>query len=120
LTRALLLALGAATLAACDPTTPTPAACPDDAPTACPSPMPSFTADVAPIVASRCVKCHNPTGMAKNVPFQTFDQVHAQATSGAILMQIELCAMPKPPEAPLEPAQRQALMGWAICGGPDN
>jgi hypothetical protein len=107
----------AAGLGACAGPAAAPA-CPDDAPLACASPAPRFSADAAPVIAARCAKCHAPGGMAEKFPFETYAQIAPFA--GDMKLQLETCQMPKPPEPPLDPAQRQTLFGWIICGALDD
>ena len=95
-----------------------PASCPDDAPSACLAPAPHCAADVAPIIAAHCAKCHTPGGMAETFPFQTYDQIAPYA--GDINLQLQTCQMPLPPEPPLTPTERQALFGWILCGALDD
>jgi hypothetical protein len=56
--------------------------------------------------------------MAQAFPFQTYDQIAPLA--GDINLQLQLCAMPLPPERPLDAAERQALFGWILCGALDD
>jgi MYXO-CTERM domain-containing protein len=109
-----LVAVASSGLGAC-PTAPvTPPVCPDDVPAGCPTPAPGFAADAAPIIASHCAKCHTPGGMSQQFPFQTYDQIAPYA--GDINLQLQICAMPPPPEPALTAAERQALFGWILCG----
>ncbi len=115
----ILCGVGALTAAGgCGPSTQRPAACPDDMLTACPSPAPGFAADAAPILRAHCVKCHAPGGMEPDLPFQTYDQIAPVA--GDINLQLQLCLMPPPPEAPLSLAERRTLFGWIVCGALDD
>ena len=111
---AVVVVASVATLAACGSGPVAPPICPDDAPTGCPSPAPGFAADAAPIIGGHCVKCHVPAGMAEAFPFQSYDEIAPYA--GDIKLQLETCAMPKPPEPPLTPAERQLMFGWILCG----
>jgi hypothetical protein len=88
--------------------------CPDDAPSSCPIPAPGFAADAEPIISDHCVKCHAPGGRAQRFPFQSYNQIGPFA--GDIKLQLELCAMPLPPEPALSPSERQRLFGWILCG----
>jgi hypothetical protein len=85
---------------------------------ACPSPAPTFATDASPVIAARCAKCHVPGGRAQKFPFETYDQIAPYA--GDMVLQLETCQMPAPPEAPLSSADRQAIFGWAICGAFDD
>jgi uncharacterized membrane protein len=92
--------------------------CPDDAPSSCPPVAPGFAADVAPIIGSRCAKCHSPGGKVSGLPFQTHAEIEPFA--GDIKLQIETCAMPPPPEPALTAPERQSLFGWILCGALNN
>jgi hypothetical protein len=74
--------------------------CPNDLPASCPSPPPSYKNQVAAIIESRCVLCHNPQTM--------LDQVYH-------------CMMPPLDGGTMLPeSERVALLGWLVCNAPDN
>lgn len=106
----------AAILAACGPA-PKPA-CPNDLPASCPSPAPAYQADVAPLLAAHCVKCHGPGGQQASYPLTTWDEVYA--LRGAVLDRVYACRMPPPGEPALTAAERQKLLGWLVCGAPND
>lgn len=113
---ALLAAL--ATACSDDPQSePEAAAC--DAPerSSCPATTPSYAADVAPLIAERCARCHRPGAGANQPPFDTHAKVFRQA--GTILTVLHLCQMP-PRGAPLSADERALLIGWLACGAPEN
>ncbi len=90
--------------------------CPNDLPAACPTPSPSWSADVQPIVASRCTRCHTQGGAAGTVPLVTYDDVHVRRS--AVLNQVYSCRMPQ--DGLLGADERAKLLGWLVCGAPDN
>jgi hypothetical protein len=94
--------------------------CPSDLPSACPTPEPSWGADggVAAIVADKCVQCHRPGGVVAEKPFT--DYAHVYSYRGVILSQIYSCYMPPPDASTLDPAERKLLLGWLVCGAPNN
>jgi hypothetical protein len=95
--------------------------CPHDLPATCPSPAPSWAASdggVQDIVNSRCVPCHQPGGLAFDRPFTTYAAVYK--IRGDVLGQIYSCYMPPPDAGALDDGQRQALLGWLVCGAPAN
>ena len=92
--------------------------CPNDLPAECPDPEPMYADEVAPILAERCVPCHGPGGPQASLDFSTYAGVFRQ--SGAILRQVFQCRMPPDGVAPLEPEERQALLGWLVCGAKDD
>jgi hypothetical protein len=93
--------------------------CPDDVPAACPTPAPSYANDVAPLVARRCSPCHLPGGIeAQTHDFSRYDVLFAQ--KGSVLGQIHACLMPPPEATPPSAAERAVLLGWIVCGAPQN
>jgi hypothetical protein len=94
------------------------ATCPDDLPADCPEPTPSYQDEIAPIIADACVPCHGPGGPESTRDLSTYQAVFDQRVD--VLGQIYGCRMPPHGAAPLEPDERQALLGWLVCGAPDN
>lgn len=95
-----------------------PPACPNDTPATCPVPVPSYATDVAPMLQSRCGTCHTPAGVEPGRLFQTWTQVSAQRAD--ILSQIHTCRMPPVGQPTLTDSERQAVLGWIVCGAADN
>jgi hypothetical protein len=91
--------------------------CPNDLPKTCPSPIPSYKMDVAPILATYCVGCHSPTGVA-GYDEVTYTEVVGQAS--AILDQVYGCMMPPAGSPMLTLEERVTLMNWLVCNAPDN
>jgi uncharacterized membrane protein len=113
--RVLLVNAVLAMVAACGPA----GECPNDVPASCPSPAPSFSGEVQGIIQSRCVPCHAPGGQEQNRPLQSYDQqIYPQRRM--ILSQVASCRMPLAGAPPLTPEERQALLGWLVCGAPNN
>jgi hypothetical protein len=87
---------------------------------------PSFTRDVAPIIADKCAGCHQAGGIAP-FPLQTARQISARAPLIAAALQLRI--MPPWPPGPRSPAfvgqadrtlsapQRAAILAWAKAGG---
>jgi hypothetical protein len=95
------------------------ASCPSDLPAACPTPTPSFARDVNPILQARCAGCHGPSGLASDRPLTTYQEVHAQRSSA--LNQTYACRMPPADSGgPLTGAERSQVLGWFVCGAPNN
>jgi hypothetical protein len=94
------------------------AACPNDLPAACPSPAPSWDGGVRPLIDQFCVGCHQAGGLAFDRPFTTYALVHAQY--GAMEDQVYSCYMPPPDAGQLDESQRLQLLGWFVCGAPQN
>jgi hypothetical protein len=95
-----------------------------------PKSPPSYKADVAPIIMSRCSPCHFPGGLAAAVyNFSLYDNVDNAGT--AILNELAACSMPPIhgyPEFGIQPdtvpgissAQVATLVEWIECGAPNN
>jgi hypothetical protein len=93
--------------------------CPSDLPAACPSPAPGYDASVGPLLAGRCGGCHGDGGIEVNQhDLRTYDAVYRQRSS--VLTQVYGCLMPPADAAPLTPGERAALLGWLVCGAPNN
>jgi uncharacterized membrane protein len=92
--------------------------CPNDAPESCPSPAPSYSGQVQAIIQSRCTTCHAPGGLEPTKPLQTYTQVNDLRLM--LLTQVASCRMPLSGAPPLSPDERQALLGWLVCGAPNN
>ncbi len=95
-------------------------ACPDDLPsdTDCGGSLPSYQADIAPLVSSRCGACHAPSGIEASLPFAPYSKLYAQRRGA--LNQIFTCTMPPACAHGLEPEERAALLQWFVCGALDN
>ncbi len=92
--------------------------CPNDLPAACPTPAPSYRNEVAPIITSRCLKCHAPGGQEASKDFTTYANVFAQRQP--ILTQTYSCRMPPEGEPRPTDPERATLLAWLVCGSPDN
>ena len=95
-------------------------------------PSPSFSADIAPILTSRCATagCHV-AGGPHGVDLRTYDTLNAGGDAGAIVVaedaeeseivkQIVQGRMPPDPNEPLEAAQIQLLIDWINAGAENN
>ena len=93
--------------------------CPLDLPKACPTPPPSFQSSVFPTIQARCWACHGDGGFetAKH-DLGTYDLVFAQRRS--VLTQVYGCLMPPADASALTSEERAALLGWLVCGAPNN
>ena len=85
-------------------------ACPDAG-------VPSYEAEIVPILQQNCIPCHGPTGSAG---FYMTTYAELQSESGAILSQVAVCQMPPLNGPTMTEAQRIALTAWLKCGAPDN
>ena len=92
--------------------------CPNDLPAACPSPVPSYAQDVKPIISAHCLKCHAPGGQEASKDFTTYSNVFLQRQP--ILTQFYSCRMPPEGEPRPTAEERAMLIGWLVCGSPNN
>ena len=92
--------------------------CANDLPATCPSPQPSYATDVAPIIQAHCLKCHAPGGQEASKDFTTYQHVFDQRL--AILNQFYSCRMPPDGEPRPTSQERALLLGWLVCGSPNN
>jgi uncharacterized membrane protein len=96
----------------------TPSTCPNDLPASCPSPAPHFAADVQPVLQARCVRCHTSGGQAGEKPLTTWAEIFGRRSS--VLNRVYACVMPPAAEPQLTEAERRTLLGWLVCGAPDD
>jgi hypothetical protein len=92
--------------------------CPNELPP-CPSPVPSYKSDIVPIIEASCFPCHATGGVdATKFDFSTYGGV--VASKSAVLDQTYGCAMPPAGFTPMPDAARAELLGWLVCGAPNN
>ena len=121
--RAMRIPLGvlvAALAAACSngaSSSGTGGGCPDDLPASCPANAAGYHATIAPVLAESCGACHEPGGPSVHY-LQTYAEVSALA--GPVLDQVYACKMPPAGYPALSPAARADLLGWLVCGAPDD
>lgn len=108
------LAIAAALCGACGGSGPS---CPNQS-TVCPTPAPSYAGSVSAIIQNRCASCHSPGGQEAAFPFDTYQQVFNYR--GPMLNQLYACRMP--PSTAQQPSsqERDQLVGWLVCGAPEN
>ncbi len=93
-------------------------------PGACPASPPSFGQDVEPLIATYCLQCHGPSGLAGRWDLSSYAGVKQNAV--AVVQQVASCLMPNPnasppPRAFPTEAERLTIATWAgVCGAPDN
>jgi hypothetical protein len=79
--------------------------------------MPSYSKDVAPIISAHCLKCHSGAGPGIG-DFRTYLAVFG--SKGAITNQFYSCRMPPDGEPRPTAEERALLLGWLVCGSPNN
>lgn len=92
--------------------------CPNDLPASCPVPAPTWATDVAPVIEARCATCHATGGIAADKPLTSHAEVFAR--KGAVLNQVHACKMPQAGSPQLTAAERAAVLGWLVCGAPND
>jgi hypothetical protein len=96
------------------------AACPSDLPPSCPARVPSYTGEVAPLVAKLCGPCHEQGGVAAATrDYSSYAKLYAHRS--AVLNQFYACAMP-PADAgrAVISEDRALLLAWLVCRAPNN
>ncbi len=107
-------------LSACGSSSEAPdAGCSLTVPATCQSPVPSYGADIQPIIHASCGPCHLPGGVsAAKHDFSTYLGVASQR--GTIQGQVSGCLMPFPGAPPLPHTDGEKLLDWLVCGAPNN
>jgi hypothetical protein len=92
--------------------------CPSDLPSSaeCGAGVPSYGADVAPIIERRCNGCHFAGNTQSDDVFVDYADVYSQRQT--VLTRIYRCVMP--PVVPLSPEERATLLEWLVCGAPGD
>ena len=89
--------------------------CPVPLPTLCPSPSPRY-ADVAPVIARRCVVCHDG---APNGPWPLIDYQDVTDWWDTVRDDLIGCSMPPPDGGTsMTSEERTAILTWILCGFP--
>jgi uncharacterized membrane protein len=92
--------------------------CTASTPTSCPSTPPSYAADVAPLLETYCVSCHQAGGQQSDKPLDTFRSV--STLSSGVESSVGSCSMPPSGEAQPTDAERETILAWIVCGGSNN
>ena len=112
--KAVVLGLGVAAFAACGGSKD----CPNDLPSSCPSPAPSYSSTIAPLISAYCLVCHSPGGQEAVIPFTSYQNIYVERSP--MLDQIYACNMPPSGTLQLTAQERSQLLGWLVCGAPNN
>jgi hypothetical protein len=85
----------------------------------CSAPAPSYAADIAPVIARRCLPaCHQPGGIEQVQPLTNYAEVYFRRVN--VLQQVYHCRMP-PADKPELPAEEvTTFLNWLVCGSPNN
>jgi hypothetical protein len=86
-------------------------------PVSCDGAIPTYAADVRPILERRCFACHARDGpAAEEHDFSRVDTLRAQRRR--LTDAVGARAMPPAGRPPLPDAEAETLLRWAACGGP--
>jgi len=92
--------------------------CPNDLPSSCPSPAPSYSSAISSLISAYCLSCHSPGGQEAVIPFTSYQSVYIERSP--ILDQVYACNMPPTANLQLTAQERSQLLGWLVCGAPNN
>src|SRR5579872_3675690 len=77
---------------------------------------PDFEADIRPVIAARCVKCHGPEDKSGNVNFAAITDDKTAAKQRKVwrkaIAQLEAGTMPPPEAKPLAADEKERLLAW--------
>ena len=85
----------------------------------CPLPVPSYRADVEPVLRNKCFACHAGNGGAvEDLDLSTFEKVHG----GRVVIEGKLRARAMPPAGrpQLTDPERRTILSWLGCNAPEN
>jgi hypothetical protein len=87
-------------------------------------PAVSFSADVFPILESRCVQCHGPSRTSGGVKTDSYDAVMAIVTPGdaetSLLVEVVVTGYMPRRGPKLLPSEIELISTWVNAGAPDN
>lgn len=89
--------------------------------TPCDGSMPSYTADIKPIINGNCLGCHNGTQSESGIDLTTYSGVKAMADAGRLLgaLHHQSGFTPMPKDSPqLSPGELQLFDCWVQNGTP--
>src|SRR5882757_548035 len=85
----------------------------------CSAPAPSYAADIAPVIARRCLPaCHEPGGIEQVQPLTNYAEVYFRRVN--VLQQVFNCRMPPPDKPELPSEEVTTFLNWLVCGSPNN
>jgi hypothetical protein len=101
------------------PPPPSSGGCSVERVTKCPTSKPSYKNDVIPILEARCYACHSSTDGGGPWPLTTLVDIQDWKTQ--FISDVQSCAMP-PVDAGAKLSSEEAttLLGWLVCGAPNN
>jgi len=99
--------------AAC-PQSSAPSTCPTSS-ASCPTPAPGYDADVGPLIARYCSRCHSLDGGNPSVLLQGYADVTSKSQRGNVLFQLSSCRMPPEGEPQPTTPERDLILSWFAC-----
>lgn len=95
-------------------------ACPSNLPSDadCGAKDPSFSQEIEPLLAKRCLSCHFDGNDMSSVVLVGYENVKKNARSA--LSRVYGCKMPPLGAEPLSDAERTLLLRYFVCGAPKN
>jgi hypothetical protein len=109
---------GADTASQADPIK-TSATCLGTPPKSCPATVPSYKTDVIPVLTAKCNNCH----VGGRGPWPLTNHTDIVDWLPQIQSDVEHCSMPPTNldgGVALTAEERELLLGWALCGAPNN
>jgi mono/diheme cytochrome c family protein len=73
---------------------------------------------VGPVIESHCAVCHTPGGVSANWSLTNYDQLYTLRFEAQ--SELASCEMPPADAGQLTASERAALLGWLVCGAPQN
>ena len=92
-------------------------ACPAPPQMGCPADALSFDTGIGELLHSRCYPCHSADGVERTR--QLTDYAHVSGERMSIASQLVTCSMPPAGSPPLSSSERQQILDWFACGGPE-
>ncbi len=110
-----LLSLLAAVASACGQPAANEA-CPAPPQLGCPADALTFDTGIGQLLHTRCYPCHSPGGVESSRPLTDYEHVSGERMS--IASQLVTCSMPPSGSPQLSSSERQQILDWFACGGP--
>ena len=87
-------------------------------PASVPANAPHYTPDVAIAIQANCTLCHTKGGSGASWPLTTYDEIYTLRFD--VQSQIDACKMTPLGWPPMDPATRDMVLSWLVCGAPNN
>ncbi len=80
----------------------------------------SYQTDIGPVIASRCLGCHNTNDPQGNLTLENYSQVRNSAENGTLIQRINDAANPMPRSGLMPAATRMLFDEWVSNGYLEN